>query len=265
MIFDPLKMESTTFLESVAQTKGYSAGHKKGTKVAHKLTYPFIRSAASMFSNINDLSQFANCFMNDGVIDNRQVISKNVINEMATAYTPIGVLHQYLGYPDSKYNYGLIGFTYRGIQFLGHPGESGSQNILFVMAPEHKAIFILMSNTGSYPFIQSFEKMVETFLPVQPYVTTHEPLIDINKYTGKYYRPNIKNNKYDALYIRARGKKLYIDFGEEDTYLLSQSGEHRFTYNSPNIKWAMEIKFYTNIKGQVEYVNNAWRTFVKIK
>jgi len=266
LIFDPLKMESSTYFEGVAQLKGYTAGHKNGSRVKHELTYPFIQPAASMFSNVHDLSQFAICFMNDGKIDDQQVISKSVIEKMSTSYTHLGVLHQYFGYPDSKYNYGLIGFDFKGIHFIGHPGESGSQNILFVMAPKYKAAFILMSNTGFYPFINTFEKMVEIFLPVQQDITRSSFINnDLNRFVGDYYAPNIQGNKYDAIKIRIRRKKLYIEPGGEEIFTLMPNGKDRFTYNSPNLKFPMEIIFYSNNSGEIKYLNHFWKTSIKIK
>jgi len=264
LIFDPIKMESSTFYENVAQLKGFNAGHKNGGRVKHELTYPFIQPAASMFSNVHDLSQFAICFMNDGEINNRQVISKSVIRKMSASYTPLGVLHQYLGYPGSYYNYGLIGFNFRGICFIGHPGESGSQNILFVMAPKYKAAFILMSNTGFYPFTNTFEKMVETFLPVEK--NASKPVLqelDLNKYVGKYYKPNIHGSKDDVTEIRSRKKKIYIHLNEEDIYPLIPNGKDSFIYNNPTIKFPLEIAFYTDNNGVVKYLNHYWKTSVK--
>jgi CubicO group peptidase (beta-lactamase class C family) len=266
LIFDPIKMENTTYFESIAQLEYVTAGHIKGARVDHKLIYPFIQPAASMFSNVNDLSQFAICFMNDGKINNQQVISKSVIKKMSTSYTPIGVLHQYLGYPNSYYNYGLIGFDFKGIHFVGHPGESGSQNILFVMAPTHQAAFILMSNTGSYPFINSFEKMVEIFLPIQNESnTTYDSEVDLKKYVGKYYKPNIQGNNHDVTEIRSRGKNLFIYLNQEEIYPLMHNGKDRFTYNNPMIKFPMEIGFYTDKDVKVKYLNHYWKTSIKIK
>ncbi len=265
LILDPIKMENTTYYESEAQLKGYCAGHKMGSRVKHKLIYPFIQPAASMFSNVNDLSRFAICFMNDGIIDNEQVLSKSVIKKMSTSYTPLGVLHEYLGYPNSYYNYGLIGFDFKGIHFIGHPGESGSQNILFVMAPEHQATFILMSNTGSYPFVNTFEKMVETFLPIRNDTKeSYDSVIEPKKYVGKYYKPNLQSNKYDITEIRSRGKELFIHFSEEDIYSLIPNGKGRFIYNNPKLKFPMEIIFYSDNNGEVKYLNNYWKTSIKM-
>lgn len=264
LVFDPIKMKYSTFYESVAQSTGYSAGHRKGSRIKHELTYSFIKPAASMFSNVNDLSRFAICFMNDGVIDKQQVMSKSVIKKMSANYTPLGVLHQYLGYPNSNYNYGMISFDFKGISFVGHPGESGSQNILFVMAPKYNATFILMSNTGFYPFINTFEKMVETFLPVQNIaIKSDQTEIEIKKYVGKYYKPNIQGNKNELTQIKSSGKKLFIEYGEDNNYPLIPSGKHKFTYSGPNTKFPMEIIFYLNESGEVEYLNDFWKTSIR--
>lgn len=265
LVFKPLNMNSSTFDINIAKLNNYSTGHKNGKVSAHKLIYPLVQPSASLFSNINDLARFAICFMNNGVIDNKQVISKKVIEQMSGNYTEIGVLNVYFGYPNSFYNYGLIGFNFRGIDFIGHPGESASQNILFAMAPDHNSAFILLSNTGYYPFINSFEKMVETLLPFQEGSEPSTPFINnFNKFTGKYYTPNIHRTKEDIIEIEKRGKDLYIRLSEEEIYPLTISGNTTFTYTNPNYKFSMEIKFYPDDKGDIKYLNHFWRTLIKI-
>ncbi len=265
LVFKPLNMNSSTFDINIAKLNNYSTGHKNGKVSAHKLIYPLVQPSASLFSNINDLARFAICFMNNGVIDNKQVISKKVIEQMSGNYTEIGVLNVYFGYPNSFYNYGLIGFNFRGIDFIGHPGESASQNILFAMAPDHNSAFILLSNTGYYPFINSFEKMVETLLPFQEGSEPSTPFINnFNKFTGKYYTANIHRTKEDIIEIEKRGKDLYIRLSEEEIYPLTISGNTTFTYTNPNYKFSMEIKFYPDDKGDIKYLNHFWRTLIKI-
>ena len=265
IIFDPLEMNRSTYYEGVAKLESVSSAHTKAGRVDHKLTFPFIQPAASLFSNMNDLSRFASCFMNGGVFNGNQVLSLSVINMMSTSYTPIGVLHQYLGYPNSKYNYGLMGYNYKGIHFLGHPGESGSQNALFVMAPEHKAFFIVMSNTGFYPFIKTLEKMIDSFLPVEE-VSDYKmnAILDLKKYAGKYYKPNIQGTKTDLIQIRIRAKKLVIQLSEEEFYDLQPKEYDRFTYEKSGSSFTPEIKFYRNNEDQINYLNVNWKTYVRI-
>ena len=264
IIFDPLEMNSSTYYEGVARLESMSSAHTKEGRVDHKLTFPFIQPAASLFSNVSDLSRFALCFMNDGVYNGNQVLSESVIKMMSTGYTPIGVLHQYLGYPGSKYNYGLMGYNYKGIQFLGHPGESGSQNTLFVMAPEHNAFFIVMSNTGFYPFIKTLEKMIDTILPVSEVSENKiNSILDLKKYVGKYYKPNIQGTKTDFIHIRMRSKKLVIELSEEEYYDLEPQESDRFTYEKSGSNFTPEIIFYKNEEDQINFLNVNWKTYVR--
>ena len=263
LIFNPLQMNSSTFDINIAKLNNYSSGHKNGRSVAHKLTYPLIQPSASMFSNINDLSRFAICFMNDGKIADQQIISKKVIQQMSENYTPIGVLRVYFGYPNSSYNYGMMSFKYKGIDFIGHPGESATQNILFAMAPKHNSAFILLSNSGYYPFINSFEKMVETFLPFQENSQSIPLINNFDKFIGKYYTPNINGTKDDIIEIELHRKDLYIRLSEEDAYPLKPIENNRFNYKNPNYKFPMEIAFYLDDKGDIKYLNHFWRTLIK--
>jgi len=264
LIFKPLQMNSSTFDVNIAKLNNYTTGHIKGKSVAHKLTYPLIQPSASLFSNVHDLSRYAMCFMNAGVLDNQQIISKSVIEKMSKNYTPIGVLKVYFGYPKSSYNYGMIGFNFKGIEFLGHPGESVSQNILFAMVPKHKTAFMLLSNTGYYPFIDTFKKLAATFLPLQEnFEEKIEPSNNYKELIGSYYAPNIYRNKDDIITIKNREKGLFIHLSEEEIYPLKEVGKNRFQYKNANIKFPMEIIFYTDNNGEIKYLNHFWRTLIK--
>ncbi len=265
LIFEPLKMESSTFDIEIAKQRSYSLAYKNGKKVKHKLTYPLIQPAASLFSNINDLSRFAICFMNNGQIDGQLVIPGKVIQQMSTSYTKLGLLQPYFGYSNSYYNYGLIDFTYKGIRFLGHPGESTSQNILFAMVPKHKTAFIIMSNTGYYPFIKSFEKIAEYLLPANKnYDEKKKAKLDPDDLIGKYYTPNIYGNKEDIIEIVHQNKKLYIKFSDEEKYILTATENSSFTYKTSNLKFPIEIGFYKDKNEKVKYLNNFWLTSIKM-
>ena len=108
--------------------------------------------------------------------------------------------------------------------------------------------------------------MVEVFLPGQTDITRSSDVNnDLNRYVGDYYKPNIQGNKFDIIQIRLRGKKLYIEPGGEESYALIPNGKDSFTYKSPNMKISMEIIFYTNNSGEIKYLNNFWKTSIKIE
>lgn len=264
LIFEPIKMNNSTFDETEIMLNFFSTGHIEGKSVQHYLTYPLIQPAGGMFSNIKDLSRFASCFMNNGIIYGEQIISKEVIKKMSTPRMPFGVMHQYLSYTGSFYNYGLIDFIYKGTHFIGHAGESSSQNALFAMNPDNKIAFILLSNAGSYPFIESFEKMVETFLPVnedsQKMVTEEK---DYPRFVGRYYSPNISGNKDNIMEIEYIDQKLYIRLSTEQIFQLTSIGKARFKFSNPETKFQQEVGFFEDENGEIKYLNYFWRTSVK--
>ena len=264
LILEPLDMSHSTFNVDTAKTASFSTGHINKKSVSHKLTYPLIQPSASLFSNIEDLSHFAICFMNGGVYNDEQVISKEVIRKMSTKNTFIGLIPEYFGYPDSFYNYGLISFTYKGISFLGHPGESASQNTLFAMAPANQTAIIVLSNTGYYPFRATFEILADTFNPVQNEPIANNTVSDeLQEFEGKYYTPNIYGSTDEVIEIYVKNKILYIRFYEEEYYPLEKIGKSRFMYERSNIKFPLEIIFYQDKNGNIKYLNNFWKISIK--
>ena len=43
------------------------------------------------------------------------------------------------------------------------------------------------------------------------------------------------------------------------------NGKHKFTYSGPNTKFPMEIIFYLNESGEMKYLNDFWKTSIKIE
>lgn len=276
-IFDPLNMTQSTYSVLDEKWSNHAAAHRGGKAVKHGYTFPMIKPSASLFCTAGDLSKFATCFMNQGQYQGTQVIPKVVIQQMSGLYTPVGVLHNYFGYPGSHYGYGLMSFKYKGRSLIGHPGETTTQNLLFAMSPDEKTSFVLMSNAGTFPFIRTFEVLAETFLDPEENTPSEEISTNIDNtgksvskeliqaYKGGYFTPDISGDRRADIEVYARGDQLYLQFSEEDTHKLTWIGEDLFRYDSPQLKFPVEVRFYRDEKGRVLYLNNYWRTSVKIK
>ncbi len=275
-IFDPLDMTRSTYSVVDEQWNNHAAAHRAGKAVKHGYTFPMIKSSASMFCTAEDLSKFAACFMNQGQHQGIQVIPEMVIQQMSGLYTPVGVLHNYFGYPGSHYGYGLMSFQYKGRSFVGHPGETTTQNLLFAMSPDTKTSFVLMSNAGTFPFIRSFERLAEIFLDPEETMDSEETSIDaddtekslspehIQAYKGGYFTPDISGDRRADIEVYAQSNQLYLQFSEEDAHKLTWIGEDLFRYDSPQLKFPVEVRFYRDEKGQVRYLNHYWRTSVRM-
>jgi CubicO group peptidase (beta-lactamase class C family) len=252
IILSPLQMKSSTFNFYKTVLQSYSIGHSIDSAGRAKVqllnvSNPMFQPAGGLFSNVYDLCRFADCFMNNGMLEGKQLISAEVIKKMSTPYTEFGLLHEYLGYPGSYYGYGLINFTNKGIHFLGHSGEANFQNTLFAMAPEQKTAIIIFSNTGKYPFFNSFEKAVEIFLPAGKDNSKPEtPFIFDTEIIGKYYFPGPQGTKNPGREIFKKENKLFIRF------------------INPEFKFPDEVKFFPDKTGKIKYMSSVWRAWVKL-
>ena len=269
-IFDPLEMTQSTYSVLDEKWSNHAAAHQAGKAVRHGYTFPMIKSSASLFCTARDLTQFATCFMNQGKYRGQQVIPKEVILKMSGRYTPVGVLHNYFGYPGSYYGYGLMSFEYGGKSLVGHPGETTTQNLLFAMSPSTRTSFVLMSNAGTFPFIRTFEMLARTFLDsdeTPEKVPTDAKTLSpeqIKAYEGKYFTPDISGNRRADIEVYVRGKQLYLQLSEEDSHELSWMKDDLFHYDSPQLKFPVEVRFYRDENGVVRHLNHYWRTSVKI-
>lgn len=271
-VFDPLGMSHSTYSVLDEKWINHSAAHRGGKMVKHEYTFPTIKASASMFSTAADLSNFATCFMNQGQYQGDQVIAKEVIQKMMGQYTPVGVLHNYFGYPESYYGYGLMSFEFKERPLIGHPGETTTQNLLFAMSPSTQTSFVLMSNAGTYPFIRTFELLADTFLkPKETLLSSNgggEKTLSLERIQackGQYFTPDISGDRRADLEVYVRDNQLYLQLSEEDAHQLTWIEEDLFRYDSPQLKFPVEVRFYRDDQGRVRYLNHYWRTSVKIE
>ena len=274
LIFRPLHMDRSTYSVEGDQWMDHSKAHKNGKVVDHAFASPLLRASASMFSTAGDLSNFAECFMNQGKLNGTQIIPTKVIEEMVGHYTLVGVLHKYFGYPSSFYGYGMMSFEHLGISFNGHPGETSTQNLLFAMAPDQKTSIIIMSNAGLFPFIRTFETLAEKFLtnPDELKAESDEtnsetseikPEQTLTEMTGSYYVPEISGSKENVLEVYNRGKQLYLKLSETESFKLQPIVPDLFSYDLPDSNIPVEVRFYRDDSGKIEFLNHHWKTAIK--
>lgn len=268
ILLKPLGMNNTTFELREVTVNHFATGHVEGKAVPilSFITNPITQPAGGLFSNVSDMAKFAACIANNGIYDSKQIISQEVLKKMFGKYQLDATMYQYLGYPNSYYGYGLINYTYKGINFVGHPGEAVNQNSLLVVAPEHKTAIMVFSNAGYYPFINSIEKAVDIFLPVKKEEKKDIKFNqDLKQLIGRYYQSNFNKSKNVWLEIGFNdNKQLQITYSrDKKSYELTQFGENRFKFRDPDYKFVFEIGFYNDDSGKVKYLNYLGRAYVK--
>jgi CubicO group peptidase (beta-lactamase class C family) len=142
-IFKPLGMNRTTLRPLEAMTYPLAQGHES-TPQGPRVIRPAANNAASwpagsIFSNVTDLSRFVIAFMNDGLIDGRQVLSPAVIRRMSTprAKIPGG---------NVSYGYGLQISAERGLDVVSHGGSRAGYGSSIRMVPSKKFAVIAVAN-----------------------------------------------------------------------------------------------------------------------
>ena len=270
MIIKPLQMNSTTFKLEEAVTHSFATGHSKDNSgkifpTPTGITSPTLQPAGGLFSNVTDLAKLATCFINNGSYNDDKIFSPEVIKKMSIGYTDVGVLKQFLVCPDSKYSYGTFVFKRKGIYYVANEGEAGNANALLVIAPIKKTAFIALSNTGFHPFVHSVEKAMDLMFPESEAEAQDLPKENFEELVGKYYEPNIEGTKDNIVEIINNNDELLISFSQNEPITLIHSGIGTYTYIDPTLTIPLEITFFRDNLGKVNYLNIFWRTFLKIE
>lgn len=266
IIIQPLQLKNTLFGFDEVQKRNYVSGHQNNFVVDPVLQAPKDLPAGGLFSTTNDLIKFAEIFYTKNAAN---LPFKTVIPKMFGNYIYDGTMPEYLGYPDAHYGYGFINFSYKGIQFSGHPGEGVSQNTTFAIAPKHNGCIVILSNAGFCPFRNSFEKAVELFFPIQQStVVATEPkeitAFEPKDFVGKYIDPKVKTGTSNVMEIKQEGNQLMLLLNGEEKIPLEKSGTNKFILKANVAKFPIEIGFYENKQTKkVKYLVFYGRVLIK--
>jgi CubicO group peptidase (beta-lactamase class C family) len=248
LVFKPLGMERTTLRPFLAITYPFATGHvvDKGKPVIIRPMFNNVAMwpAGSIFSNAKDLSRWVIALMNDGRVDGQQILSPSLIKQLTGHQVPVP------GDADSFYGYGVTVFKLKGLEFVGHGGFSRGYGSMVQMVPSRKFAVIVLTNKSGETMRKSLNKATELALGLKddppPPSTAVAPLTsaEMNEYVGNYsHAPStwevfIKDGK---LSLKLEGKE----------YLLTKSGERKFTYGEQNEE---ELVFVPGKSGRIDFV-----------
>jgi CubicO group peptidase (beta-lactamase class C family) len=144
-VFGPLGMQRTTLRPTLAMTYPIAQGHSNAGEIIrpaadNAASWP----AGSVFSNVKDLSRFVIAVMNDGRVDGKQALPAGVVKRISTPYV------DYPSRDESKYGYGLVVRSFRGVHMLEHGGSrSGYGSIIRMLPDQHVAVIVLANRNGA--------------------------------------------------------------------------------------------------------------------
>ena len=187
-IFAPLGMTRSTFSLATAVTFPFSQTHAGPAGQPATVTRPIAALApwpvGGMFSTMKDLARYAAMFMNDGMLDGKQVIPAAVVKTLAAPNVPV---HSQV--EGGQYCYGLETLRWRGVRLVEHGGTLAGSATDFVMAPDQHAAVIVFANRQSH-LTTTVDAALESVLALDPKPAAPPtvPLTDAeaDEYVGRY-------------------------------------------------------------------------------
>jgi CubicO group peptidase (beta-lactamase class C family) len=254
-LFKPLGMNSTTFRPTMAMTYPLSQGHDVSGNGKPMVLRPFGDNAAGwpdgfMFSNVNDLGQFAIAFMNGGKIHGKQVLKPSAITKLSTPYAD---LQSGFGFGNGEYGYGLFVHDYRGIHIVWHAGLIPGFGGLLEMVPSENFGVIILANKSGSLLNKSAEKAMELFVGLKP-KAERKPIQELKISQGEMMNcVGTYVNKPESARILVGDGKLFLK-QEDDEFLITKVGNYRYSITKPG-QSAEDFMLIPGAGGQIEYLH----------
>ena len=253
--FHPLGMTRTTLRPTMALTWPLAQGHEF-VEGKLRIARPAADNASnwpagSIFSNLQDLSRFVIAFMNDGRVDNKQVLDPKVIALMSSSRVPIP------GGGES-YGYGLMLREYRGFHLVQHNGSRIGYGSEIRMLPEQRVAVIVQTNRTGSTLPATTEKAIEVLVklaanpakvesPVLP-VTTD----DIGRVVGVY------RNGDHRIEITTHDNRLFARHDQENEAEVTKRTAKNFSGEG-------RLAISVSDEGKVEYVHSGLRSYARVR
>src|SRR5699024_6669960 len=93
---------------------------------------------------VRDMMRYAQLYMNQGLVDNQNILSKESIGEMLTPHIKMD--------PEKMYGYGFsVTEDYHGTTMIDHGGSLQSISSKFAILPDEGVAAIVLTNLADFP------------------------------------------------------------------------------------------------------------------
>lgn len=293
-IVAPLQMNNTLLLSTnIAQQPNVATPYTTSyTGTLQKVAYDNwnnLAPAASIVSNVSDLSHWLLLQLDSGTYNGRQVLPFAVLQKTRDANTIVSSRKSSI-YPMRFRAYGLGVFEadYNGRQIFWHTGGAGGMvsNVCFV--PEENLGIAVLTNNDNQSFFEALRyQILDAYLEV-PYVNRSQQLLpsfrndmaqqikEINSWKArvKGNKPPLPLSAYTGTYtnelngnitITQNGNQLNVQFGTKPdlsaTLNYLDNGEWLMQYN--NIEYGIFTVKFDTANGKVKSLTTKQNEFVE--
>ncbi|KAA0765385.1 serine hydrolase [Bacillus sp. SH5-2] len=279
-ILEPLHMRHTNFSITDSQnTADYALPYAKENGEIKEIPFrniDTVGAAGCINSTIEDMAKWVQLHLNEGKIENHDLISTELLQEMYTPHTPIPD-QPMLATSESPLNsYGLGWFisAYRGYKLIHHGGNIDGFSALASFMPNEKIGIIVLTNSGQtllptyitkhiydellgLEFIDWHERAVEdsekmremmkeTLESLPEAINGTTPSHKLEDYTGTFEHP-----AYGTLQVYKRDESLYVQFMEMEIPL---QHHHYDIFTAPidlfQMKMSLLFAYEMNVSGE---------------
>lgn len=155
-IFKPLGMLQTRpSNDELSKDQDIAYGHLKN-KVLNIYDFNAAKSAAAIYSNVDELSTWTMLLMNNGTYKGQKIISSGSLNRIMEPHTILGASSMQKQHGINFYMYGLGWFIYdyNGKKIVEHDGGMPGYISKITMIPDQK-ISIIILNNGNDGFVDN--------------------------------------------------------------------------------------------------------------
>jgi hypothetical protein len=266
-IFKPLGMSNTIALSkdlpsATNKAAAHTLDHDQNLIVIPYCNIDNLSPAGSVRSSVNDMSKWVMALLQNGKLNDKQVISANAISQTRQPHSILGNS----GHPYNKMNFGLYGLgwmlnDYNGKRLISHTGGVNGFVTSVTLIPEDKLGIVVLTNSDNNGLFEAVKwEILDAYLklPYRNYagayagnnnqqlhnakevwkkkfdtVAMHKPAsLPLTAYAGQY-----QHEVYGWLKISAAADHLMMTFEHHPNLQgkLEPLGGDRFvcTYNDP--------------------------------
>lgn len=155
-ILDPLKLINTGININQLSNLNIAKAYDKNNKIIEWEDFK-VKSAAGMYSSLNDLISWTQFHLQEGIYNNRQIISKAQINALSMGYTPLEIEQLYFveqeNIKDIMYGYFWKSYYYlnnqQKLKVIEHTGRGSGVSCLISFIPSKEIGIVILTNKST--------------------------------------------------------------------------------------------------------------------
>jgi CubicO group peptidase (beta-lactamase class C family) len=232
-VLRPLGMTRSTFRPTVAMTYPLAQGHSVSANGERSVIRPAADyagawPAGSLFSSANELARFVIAFLNNGMLEGKQVLAPGLSAQLSTPMVTVPG-------GEVRYALGLEARDERGVQWIEHAGNRAGYGSLIRMAPARRFAVIILGNKTGAALPKTAEKAAELVISLapkpepKPTAAVAMSEAQMRACVGRY------TNFNDSREIVLRDGKLFVKVGDKELPLGRSAAGALFTEGAGEI------------------------------